>query len=239
MYDKDYFKSDYRCGHNSNSAFDVHQDNLPWWCNHLNLASTSRVLEIGCATGYTLRAFNNSGYECFGIEISEDAAEFARKEFSLNVQTAEINRVDFEAEKFELIYLLDVFEHLAAPTDALCRIRRWLKNNGSLVIVIPTQTNTIFSRLGILLYSLIGKRTRINLPPYHLFEYRPTTIERLLRENGFSNIRLYPELMHPSEIALRAGGMQNLFKKVFQYVNWFVIKLFGICGDRLTIIARP
>jgi SAM-dependent methyltransferase len=238
MYDKNYFESDYRCGHNVATAFEVKQSELPSWFSRVHLPEKARILEIGCATGYTLSAFRNRGYDCMGIEISEEAAQFARKEFSLSVQTTDIGRAVLEDKSFDLIYLLDVFEHLADPAGSLQRITRWLSPSGAAVFVIPTQTNTIFSRIGMFSYSLLGKRTHIHLPPYHLFEYRPDTFRNLLRANGFSNIQLKPAIMRPSEIGLRSSGLQNFAKKAFHYPNYALTGVFKIWGDRLEVIAR-
>ena len=211
---------------------------MPPWFSRVRLPEKARILEIGCATGYTLSAFKNRGYDCRGIEISEEAAQYARKEFSLRVETADIGSAALEEKSFDLIYLLDVFEHLADPAGALRRIARWLRPSGTAVFVIPTQTNTIFSRMGIFSFSLLRKRTRIHLPPYHLFEYRPDTFRNLLRANGFSNIQLNPAIMRPSEIGLRSSGLQNFAKKAFHYPNYALTGMFRIWGDRLEAIAR-
>ncbi len=238
MYDRNYFESDYRCGHNTATAFEVRQAELPDWFSRVSIPERGRILEIGCATGYTLSAFKNHGYDCRGIEISEDAAHHARQELGLNVLTTDVAGAEFEEKCFDLIYLLDVFEHLPDPAGALRRIARWLKPGGFTVFVIPTQTNTLFSRTGIFFFSLLKKRTQINLPPYHLFEYRPASFRKLLETNGFPKVRLTPAVMRPSEIGLRSSGFQNLAKKAFHYPNYALTKMFGIWGDRLEAIAQ-
>lgn len=238
MYSKDYFESDFRCGHEDASAFNKKTDPvLPDWTEQVHLQPESSVLEIGCATGYTLKAFHDAGHHVKGIEISEDAARHARDVYHLDVDTMAVHQAQFSSEKFDLIYLLDVFEHLTDPVLLLKQAYQWLKPGGTLVIVIPTQTNTLFSRFGMTLFSLAGKRTRIYMPPYHLFEYRPSSVRRLLLNHGFSKIIIKPVIMKPGEIGLRSSVVQNKAKYVFQCLNYPLTKLTGRFGDRLTIIA--
>ncbi|NUM81245.1 class I SAM-dependent methyltransferase [bacterium] len=237
MYDKNYFESDYHCGHTQQSAFDLSESVLPSWVAQINLQKSARVLEIGCATGYTLHGFQQAGYDCTGIEISDDAARFAREQLGLRVIAGEINSVTLN-ETFDLIYLLDVFEHLPAPDATLQRIKSWLKPDGHLIIVIPTQTNTLFSRFGIGVFSMLDLRSKIHLPPYHLFEYRPKTFRTMLTNAGFSRIGFHPDIIPPSEIALRSSFLQNLSKKCFHYPNYILTKWFGSFGDRLTAIIQ-
>lgn len=106
MYSKDYFESDFRCGHEDESAFNKKTDPvLPVWAKNIQLQPQSSVLEIGCATGYTLKAFQNAGHQAKGIEISEDAARHARDVYRLDVDAMAVHQAQFSPEKFDLIYL--------------------------------------------------------------------------------------------------------------------------------------
>lgn len=75
------------------------------------------------------------------------------------------------------------------------------------------------------------------MPPYHLFEYRPSSVQRLLYNQGFSKIKLKPVIMRPGEIGLRSSFVQNAAKYIFQCLNYPLTKITGRFGDRLTIIA--
>jgi SAM-dependent methyltransferase len=238
MYGKDYFESDFHCGHSSQSAYEHQEIQLPSWMKQITIAPSSDVLEIGCATGYLLNVFSKAGYRCVGIEISDDATQFAREHYRLDVYAGTVEETDLGERRFDLIYLHDVFEHLTSPLETLQKIRNWLKPDGTVVIVIPTQTNTLFSRIGMLLYSLLNKRTRVILPPYHVFEYRPKSIRRLMIQSGFNDVRLFPGIMKPSAIALRGPFIQRIAKKILHYPNYIISRITGLWGDRLTVIAK-
>ncbi len=237
MYGKEYFESDFHCGHSEQTAYARLEIPLPDWVSATGIRPPADVLEIGCATGYQLAAFRAAGYRCAGVEISQDAAAFARNEYRLDVTVGTMETAAFENNRFDIIYLHDVFEHLIDPNGAIKKISGWLKPGGNIAIVIPTQTNTLFSRTGMALYSLLGKRTRVMLPPYHVYEYRPESIRPLLLQAGFQNVRLYPLIMKPSEIALRGSWAQRVMKKILHYPNYFLTRLTGRYGDRLTVTA--
>jgi SAM-dependent methyltransferase len=238
MYGKEYFESDFHCGHSHQSAYEHQEIQLPSWMKQVTVAPESDVLEIGCATGYQLNVFSKAGYRCAGIEISDDAAQFARTQYGLDVYSGTVEETDLGVRRFDLIYLHDVFEHLTNPLETLQKIRNWLKSDGTVVIVIPTQTNTLFSRIGMRLYSLLNKRTLVMLPPYHVFEYRPKSIRRMLMQAGFNDIRLLTDIMPPSAIALRGSFIQRIAKKILHYPNYLISRMTGLWGDRLTIIVR-
>ena len=46
-----------------------------------------RILDIGCSVGFFLNVAKKNGWESFGIEISKNTAELARKRYGLNVLT--------------------------------------------------------------------------------------------------------------------------------------------------------
>lgn len=238
MYGKEYFESDFHCGHSEQTAYVRQEVPLPDWVSATGIRPPADVLEIGCATGHQLKAFRDAGYRCAGVEISTDAAAFAREEYGLGVAVGTVETTAFDEQRFDVTYLHDVFEHLTNPADTLKKIRSWMKPGGIIVIVIPTQTNTVFSRIGMAAYSLLGKRTRVMLPPYHLFEYRPESIRRLLIQAGFQDIRIFPSIMKPSEIALRGSRVQRVMKKFLHYPNYFLTRLTGRYGDRLTVLAK-
>ncbi|MCL5276202.1 MAG: class I SAM-dependent methyltransferase [Deltaproteobacteria bacterium] len=44
-------------------------------------------MDIGCGTGNYLRILRELGWDVYGIEPSERAAEIGRKQFGLNIKT--------------------------------------------------------------------------------------------------------------------------------------------------------
>jgi SAM-dependent methyltransferase len=197
-----------------------------------------RFLDIGCAGGALLNTAREFGFTVQGVELSDDASQMARENFGVPVFTGELLDAHFPDASFDVVYMGDVIEHLPDPVKTLQEIHRILTVGGLLVLDLPSQTNTLFSRTGFLLYSILGKRVTASLPPYHLFEYRPRSVSFLLRHSGFEIVKLHEAMIPPHEINLRGPMLERIGKQLFQYPNWLITKTLHAFGDRLQVFAR-
>ena len=241
LYSKEYFEGDFRCGHagsyfNDETMGDIVDHEL--LRRIIGLKPKGRFLEVGCAGGAFLDAARKEGYKVRGVEFSGDASQLARKKFRLDVVTGDIQAAAFPDNEFDVVFMGDVIEHLTDPVSTLSEINRVTGSEGLLVLVCPTQTNTMFSRVGFFVYDILGKKATINLPPYHLFEYRPDSLAKLLDRSGFEIIHARATMIRPSDIALRGTALQRIGKKLFQYPNYLLTSLFGVFGDRIEVYAK-
>ncbi|HOI50570.1 MAG TPA: class I SAM-dependent methyltransferase, partial [Prolixibacteraceae bacterium] len=69
------------------------------------------ILDIGAGTGYFLRFMQQRGWQVTGIEKSEQARQFARDEWNLELLSA-AQLADLPAQSFEVVTLWHVMEHL-------------------------------------------------------------------------------------------------------------------------------
>lgn len=95
----------------------------------------SRVLEVGCAGGATLRAIKARNPQCrvSGTDAFVDAAgldEFVRADF-------ETTDLPFGPGTFDVVICADVLEHLRDPWVAARRCADWLRPGGRLVVSLP------------------------------------------------------------------------------------------------------
>ena len=141
----------------------------------------NRLLEVGAGRGWFLQEAANMGWETWALEINQDAlAHLEHKQIEhILTQPAE----EFEAEVlFDVIRMWDVIEHLRSPREALTNIHRVLRPGGLLRL-----STTNFASLS----------RWVNGPEWvylngsdHIILFEPLTIERLLLESGFSDIRI-------------------------------------------------
>jgi len=241
LYSREYFEGgDYRCGHAEN-CFEEEGERIvsPILVQKIqSLQPRGKFLDIGCAGGQMLNAIRERGYETYGVELSSEAAQSARDKFGLNVITGDILSAKYENNFFDVVFMGDVLEHVPNPVEVMKEIHRITKPKALVVILCPTQTNTLFSRFGFSVYTLLGKNATVNLPPYHLLEFRPVSMKNFMRQAGFSVIDAQGTTMKPSEIAQRSSFLQNIAKKVFQYPNYILTTRFNIFGDRIELFAR-
>ncbi len=241
MYSKEYFEGDFRCGHAGSYFDESTHDAL---ADRSLIAKIKRLkpegsfLEIGCAGGAFLHAARQAGYRVTGVEFSDAAAQLARERFHLDVFTGDVRDAQFSSNTFDVVFMGDVLEHLTEPVATCSEVYRVLAPGGIFVIECPMQTNTLFSRLGFAVYALLRKRAIVNLPPYHVFEYRRSSMTSLLKRCGFTIVCAREGIIPPHKIALRGTGVQNLGKKLFQYPNALLTRLFGVFGDRIEMIAQ-
>lgn len=96
-----------------------------------------KILDIGCATGVFLNGMRRYGWDCYGVEPSAHAAEYARNRFGLNITNGYLDDIEFPEGYFDVITLWDVVEHLPDPLQSLKKIRYLLKPGGWLVLSLP------------------------------------------------------------------------------------------------------
>lgn len=100
--------------------------------------SGKRILDVGCATGYLGEKLKNRGNYVVGLDISPLAVDQAKKRldeaFVYNLGSDETFPTK---EKFDLIIMSEVVEHLFSPKKAINRLKHQLKPGGELLISTP------------------------------------------------------------------------------------------------------
>jgi cyclopropane fatty-acyl-phospholipid synthase-like methyltransferase len=135
-----------------------------------------KLLEIGCACGYFLKLAKEYSFDVHGIEISGDAADFAKK-LGLDINIGNIEDVT-SSEKYDVIVMSNVLEHLKDPREALKKIVSWLSDDGILFLNVPN-LNSIAVKL---------KHDHTIFTKVHLSYFTPDTLKCLCDECGLDVI---------------------------------------------------
>jgi 2-polyprenyl-3-methyl-5-hydroxy-6-metoxy-1,4-benzoquinol methylase len=115
---------------------------LQWTAKTLNIdllnGEDKRVLDVGCAYGYTSHVLAELGYETCGVDVSawgtKQAKSHSGSEFLVcDAQTA----MPFKAGTFDLVTCFDVLEHLPHPEEAL--LGMFEVSKGTLVCTTPNK----------------------------------------------------------------------------------------------------
>jgi SAM-dependent methyltransferase len=108
-------------------------------------APSGRLLDVGCGHGLLLDEARRRGYATVGLELSRSAAAHGRESLGLDVR--EMPLEDFVTdERFDVIVLADVLEHLEDPVVGIDRCVELLRPNGVLCVVTP-DPSSVTSRL--------------------------------------------------------------------------------------------
>lgn len=98
---------------------------------------TFKIIDIGCSTGHILKLFKDSGFiNIKGIEPSLRCKSIAKKFHGIPVVNCSL--VEFpKNEKFDLIIMTGVLEHLCNLNGALDKVYSLLNKDGLLMVAIP------------------------------------------------------------------------------------------------------
>ena len=141
-------------------------------------ASGTNLLDIGCAQGFFLFSASQAGYTTKGIEISQDAAEYARREFGLDIEAKPFEELRFAENHFDVVTLWQVLEHVPYPLMILQEVHRILKPGGLLAVSTPDIEG--------IPAKILGKRWW-DIKRLHVNQFTTKTLTDILQNAGFKN----------------------------------------------------
>jgi 2-polyprenyl-3-methyl-5-hydroxy-6-metoxy-1,4-benzoquinol methylase len=144
-----------------------------------NYKNGTTLLDVGCGEGFFLSNASEAGYNTKGVELSQDAAAYARREFGLDVEGKPFNEMQLPENYFDVVTMWQVLEHLPHPLATLKEVHRILKPGG----LLATSTPDIE---GIL--AKIFRRKWWNLRRLHINQFTAKTLADMLNRAGFKNV---------------------------------------------------
>ncbi len=189
----------------------------------------TNVLDIGSAMGTFLFAAKPYYQLAIGLDVSEQMAKFAEKSTGATVYLQQFNQFNFP-EKFSLIHMSHVIEHVPNPVEWLQHAASILEEDGILVINVPNKYSLAF-RFQHAFYKM-GLKPQFSSTwsdpsrvPDHLFEPNIKSMLMLLEANGYDVLEYF------SYSRRDPVSNHNLFSKFY---NRFLHK-----GSNLSFIVRP
>ena len=104
-------------------------------------ADPPQLLDIGASTGTFMEEAIKAGYEAEGIDLAHGLVELAQKK-GLNVRRQNVTELD-EPEKFDVISMMDIIEHVTDPVAILEGLYSSLKPGGKLVVFTPNHGSSV------------------------------------------------------------------------------------------------
>jgi SAM-dependent methyltransferase len=149
------------------------------------------LLDIGCGYGYLLERFRDR-FRLFGMDISEHGALQAQNRLpGSQVKAGDVQQGIPFPEKFQVILMINVVEHLTDPRSGLSRVRDALQPGGICVVHLPTINNSFNAWVYSFTYSQ---------DPTHVYKPSGRELSGLFRELGFERLAEsysphYPKLL--------------------------------------------
>jgi len=141
-----------------------------------------RLLDIGCGYGFFLQEMKHRGWKVEGIEISEVGRQYAQDKWDIHVYSQPLEDLPLPESIFDVVTLIYVIEHVHDPLTLLREVNRILKPGGLILLRWPHST-PIVRILGPL-----SKKLDLYHTPYHLYDFSPRTMNKILTSCGFGEI---------------------------------------------------
>ena len=146
-----------------------------------HLKSGSAILDVGCSNGLFLDIFKDNGHHCKGVEFGEDAAKEASKKYEVWEGIFPEIKI---AEKFDLIIMRGVIEHLPNPIEYLDKALTLLNDQGMIYITSTPNAASICC-------SLFKENWTQHVPEAHLIHFAPRHFDDYFTKHEFIKILNY------------------------------------------------
>ena len=212
---------------------------------------TGRLLDVGCGSGNRLNIFRESGFETYGVEISQ-YAEYARDRLGLKVTQGDLFDAQFPDAFFDIITLHNVLEHTHDPQSVIKELHRILKEDGIIVVQVPN--------IDCLQFKLFKKRWAAMDIPRDLYYFNVSLLENAMGKGRFAvkKVDHFNNWWHPPTLVIsiwpaldpqfswrtEASKANSYFRRVFWGLMTLIVspltKLESLMGKGaiITIYAR-
>ncbi len=162
-------------------------------------AMPERILEIGCNEGHMLAICKDrGGQKMVGVEPSMEKA-FSPSP-GIEILPGYFDGSIFPPEQFDLVFLIEVFEHISNPTEFLRDVHRVLAPGGKLAMSMPNCiTNLRYGNIGMPIHE-------------HLLYFTPSSLENTLRRAEFEVKRIDTNFSHLYCLAQKSDVKQPLIE---------------------------
>ncbi|TAH41141.1 MAG: class I SAM-dependent methyltransferase [Bacteroidetes bacterium] len=198
-----------------------------------------KVLEVGCMFGYLLQSLQEE-YKVKGIDIGRDAVKYCRNH-GLDVDDMSIeNFIANSNEKFDVIVLSHVLEHLLKPDEVMLDLQNHLNPGGMIYILVPNYKS--------ISPKIFGKYWGWWQVPVHINHFNEQSLSELANSSGYKKthirikggdslmlllnfINLFSFRNNNKEPGFFQKMVIGFFTKIFRY--WYLLG-----NEELTIVLK-
>jgi SAM-dependent methyltransferase len=188
----------YRANSDDSFLAELHAINAQRSARIAGIKPSGCLLDVGCGRGNFLKIARDYGFDVHGIDISDRAVAYARKQFNLKVDVATLDDLARTENRFDVITLWHVLEHFVDPFKQLPQARSLLKEGGICVIEVPNLNSLKFRFAR---HKWYGG----NHPLYHRTYFSMGTLRHALVKTGFSEV-------HRLRLTYRIPGRSKIYE---------------------------
>ncbi len=167
---------------------------IPWIIREIKqrLPSNVSALDIGCGAGFLTHALSCEDYDVAGIDLSEKSLEVAKKHDPtgrVRYFHADAYSLPFPDRSFDVVFAMDILEHVEEPERLIREASRVLKPNG--LFFFHTFNRNFLSYLLIIKgVDWFVQNAPKNMHVYPLF-IKPSELDSLCQDSGLGIQKLH------------------------------------------------
>ena len=174
--------------------------------------ANGRILDVGCGTGYVQ---DHLGQSSIGMDLTLGLLRSNKN----NPVCANAEVLPFKDEVFDLVYSINLLEHVQSPERVIRECKRVLKKKGVLILITPNK--------GMELALDAAERLNLKIPEGpHRFLY-PAEIKTFIENNGMESLFAGKMILFPKEM----GGVSKMFERM-------ELMLQGLCMLQFSISRK-
>lgn len=156
------------------------------------------LMDVGSGYGFFIKAISDVGFQATGLEVSSARREISKTITNVSLLSKSITGLNKTKNRYDIITLFHVLEHIKDPIKLCTDLRSYLKRNGILIIEVPNAND----------YLLKMSKPYRNFywQIAHISYFSPKTVSHVLKKAGYHKIKI-------------KGVQRYSFINAF---NWFV-----------------
>ena len=159
--------------------------------NKVHQGKEFRLLDIGCGEGWTLSYFRKQGWEVTGLDYSS----FGCSSFNPHCMDyllpgdiyENIKSLIIKNEKFDLIWMTNVLEHVLDPEDLLIKSKKLINEGGILIVQVPNDFSEL--QIHLLENGFIDSAFWV-ISPDHISYFGKESLINLMKHTGWRNEKM-------------------------------------------------
>jgi len=198
-----------------------------------DIIGKKNVLDLGCGSGVMLKALNqfDESMNLYGFDVSEhEASRILAMPQVKGFFSGDLSKIK---QKFDLIVLSHVLEHITEPIAFIGAMRELLSDSGVIIVQVP---NLLENPIDILVYD-------------HVSHFTVATLSEIF-ENTFTSLK-FPDKQVHKEITLllsnsdlesmksKVASQPEKIQKQFEYIQCLEKKISQICEPVLVFSTGP
>lgn len=186
------------------------------------ILKNKKILDFGCGWGGFLKQITEAKL-LTGIELREECINYIKKKIKKIEVTNNINNLN---DKYDIITLFHVLEHIPYQIETLKKIKKQLSKNGKIIIEVPSAQDFLLS---------LSEFKKFTFWSEHLILHTEKSLRTILKKSGFRKIQIkyyqrYNFSNHLGWFIKKIPGGHNFYKHITdkkinrEYLNYLLRK---------------